>query len=236
MKALKSWLCILLIVGLAACGSLPPEPDAGENQTVTLGKTVTLDATGSDRRNGEPLKYYWTIIAAPTGSTAQLSDPNSATPAFTPDRTGAYTFALVVDNKWHESEPVEVKVTCIAAPAITTPAEPAPTENPAPTVFATDPSGEIILTDFAAVELWRNAVEVSHKLAFVIENKSAARANIETYIHGMTTDGLSMSTTKISAGLDPGEKRLSQISSATKLTIEEFDSIVAWEIDPLAVY
>lgn len=42
--------------------------------------------------------FNWIMIQAPTGSLAQLSQANTATPIFTPDLVGDYIFALTVTN------------------------------------------------------------------------------------------------------------------------------------------
>ena len=72
----------------------PPVSNAGPDQTVSPGDTVTLNGTGSSDPNGEALTYMWT---APAGIT--LSDPTSPTPTFTaPDVTDPtdLTFSLDV--------------------------------------------------------------------------------------------------------------------------------------------
>ncbi|HEU5311409.1 MAG TPA: Ig-like domain-containing protein, partial [Candidatus Eisenbacteria bacterium] len=68
---------------------VPPLADAGPNQEVMIGSTVTLDGTGSSDPEGEPVDYLWTQIrgADMTGGTGVLTGP---TPTFTapllPDR------------------------------------------------------------------------------------------------------------------------------------------------------
>lgn len=42
--------------------------------------------------------YAWSIVAAPSGSSATLSNPAVPTPTFTPDKIGNYQFALTVTN------------------------------------------------------------------------------------------------------------------------------------------
>jgi hypothetical protein len=58
----------------------PPTADAGPDQSVFMGHTVTLDATGSTDPYGTITSYEWTQIA---GTDVTLSDPNSQTPTFT---------------------------------------------------------------------------------------------------------------------------------------------------------
>jgi uncharacterized membrane protein len=79
--------------------SLGPVANAGINQTVHPGVTVTLDGSGSSDPGGNvPLLYAWTIKSKPANSNAALSDPTSVHPTFTPDMIGDYVVELVVTN------------------------------------------------------------------------------------------------------------------------------------------
>jgi uncharacterized repeat protein (TIGR03803 family) len=74
-----------------------PIADAGSDQTVTAGTTVSLDGTGSsDPDNGpSPLSYSWTQTS---GSTVTLTGADTAQPSFTPNTAGIYVFSLVVND------------------------------------------------------------------------------------------------------------------------------------------
>ena len=92
----------------------PPIADAGTDQTVAEGETVTLDGLGSSDPEGETLIFAWT---PPTG--VMLDDPTSATPGFTaPEQLVAdneLEFSLVVsDASGHASAPDTVIITVIA--------------------------------------------------------------------------------------------------------------------------
>ncbi len=74
----------------------PPEANAGENQVVYEGETVTLDATASTDVGSNSLTYNW---MAPEGIT--LSSTTNAQPTFTaPDveENTEYTFTLTVSD------------------------------------------------------------------------------------------------------------------------------------------
>ena len=85
----------------------PPTANAGPDQTVKEGDTVTLAGSGTDPE-GQTLTYAWT---APSGIT--LSSATAARPTFTaPDRTADYTltFSLVVNDGTSDSAPDTVVI------------------------------------------------------------------------------------------------------------------------------
>ncbi|MCY4490356.1 MAG: PKD domain-containing protein, partial [Thaumarchaeota archaeon] len=71
-----------------------PVADAGDDQTVAPGATVTLDGSGSMDSDGDPLSYAWTV---PAGSGVMLVNANTASPTFTaPTTAGPILFTLAV--------------------------------------------------------------------------------------------------------------------------------------------
>ena len=87
-----------------------PVANAGMNQNVQLGTTITLDGTASTDANSDTLSYKWTMYARPATSTASLSSTTSPNPKFTADVMGIYTIALVVNDGKVDSAPVPVTV------------------------------------------------------------------------------------------------------------------------------
>lgn len=75
-----------------------PVADAGPDQTVLTGDTVTLDGTGSSDQDGNQLTYSWSISQKPAGSAAVLTGSSSATPSFVADMEGQYLIELVVSD------------------------------------------------------------------------------------------------------------------------------------------
>ncbi len=68
-----------------------PTALAGANQSVHGGTLTELNGTASfdDETSSAFLQYAWSFSSRPSGSTATLSDANTAHPSFTPDRLGA---------------------------------------------------------------------------------------------------------------------------------------------------
>ncbi len=79
-------------------GNHPPTANAGPDQAVHLSRTASLDGTASFDPEHQPLTYAWTVDTKPEGSTAGIADPTSATPTFTPDKTGTYVLGLIVSD------------------------------------------------------------------------------------------------------------------------------------------
>ena len=75
-----------------------PVANAGIDQSVFVGNTVTLDGSGSSDADGDVLTYSWLITSKPLGSTASLSDSTVVTPSFVIDVPGVYVVQLIVND------------------------------------------------------------------------------------------------------------------------------------------
>ncbi len=75
-----------------------PVADAGKDQTVTVGETVSLDAGESSDVDGDNLTYQWSFFSKPQGSIASLSDAGAVNPTFVADLEGSYTIQLIVND------------------------------------------------------------------------------------------------------------------------------------------
>jgi LmbE family N-acetylglucosaminyl deacetylase len=94
-------------------GSQPPVANAGSNQTVQTGATVTLNGTGSSDPGGKSLTYQWTQTG---GAAVTLSSSTAAQPTFTaPSSAATLTFQLVVNNGTASSSPATVTITVSTA-------------------------------------------------------------------------------------------------------------------------
>lgn len=94
------------------CGNTnsPPISNAGADQTVYVAQAVTLDGSGSTDPDGQSLRYTWSFVSRPAGSSATLSSPSTVRPVFTPDREGDYVVRLVVNDGIVDSAPDTVLI------------------------------------------------------------------------------------------------------------------------------
>ena len=118
------FIMISVIIGITGCGSsssgtgdsdeastLQPIADAGRDIPVNVGHYVKLDGTKSYDLSDNILTYSWKIDVRPSGSSAVLSDKNSARPRFLADKKGAYKIKLIVNNGELNSRPDYVQIT-----------------------------------------------------------------------------------------------------------------------------
>ncbi|MFH1571168.1 MAG: PKD domain-containing protein, partial [Gemmatimonadota bacterium] len=84
-----------------------PVANAGNDRTTAVGRTVSLDGTGSGDPDGDVLSYAWTQVSGPG---VAINGANTATPSVTPQAAGEYVFALVVKDGHATSKPDQVTV------------------------------------------------------------------------------------------------------------------------------
>jgi hypothetical protein len=87
-----------------------PVADAGPDQTVSVGDTVTLDGSGSGDVDGDPLNFSWSFMSIPATSTATLDTTNPVYPFFGVDVAGTYVVQLVVNDGIVDSAPDTVRI------------------------------------------------------------------------------------------------------------------------------
>jgi hypothetical protein len=98
----------------------PPTANAGGNQRVAVGDTVTLNGSNSGDACHSPLTYAWSFVSVPSGSNATLSNPTSVSPTFTADIDGTYVVQLIVNNGFTSSDPATVSIIASTASSVIT--------------------------------------------------------------------------------------------------------------------
>jgi hypothetical protein len=81
-----------------------PVANAGLNQNVVVGSTVSLDGSASTDANYDSLSYKWQLQSKPSGSSAVLSSSTAARPTFKADLAGTYVATLIVSDGKANSE------------------------------------------------------------------------------------------------------------------------------------
>jgi len=78
----------------------PPTANAGADQSIHAGQTVTLDGSGSfdDDTATEDLAFAWTLTSKPEDSSAALTGADTQSPWFVADVAGEYVVSLVVTD------------------------------------------------------------------------------------------------------------------------------------------
>jgi hypothetical protein len=102
-----------VVIVTAATGNVPPNANAGPDQTVEMGDVVQLDGTDSDDNEGDALTFDWKFSARPQDSSAQLDDPTSPAPTFFADVVGDYEVELVVNDGESDSTTDTVTITAV---------------------------------------------------------------------------------------------------------------------------
>ncbi len=128
MSGQLRWMAALVFAAaLSACGgggggggstpppaNTPPVANAGPDQTVNAGVTVTLSGSGTDA-NGTITGYQWAQTA---GSSVTLSATNTASATFTAPASGPLTFRLTVTDNQGATHSDTVAININQAPTV----------------------------------------------------------------------------------------------------------------------
>lgn len=90
-----------------------PIANAGIDQAVFIGSTVTLSGEQSSDADGDNINYAWSLSTIPNGSVSQFYSESTVAPTFTADVIGTYIIHLTVNDGQLNSEvdTVEILVT-----------------------------------------------------------------------------------------------------------------------------
>jgi hypothetical protein len=100
-------------------------PTAAARASARVVKLVTpvfFDGAGSADPENDPLTYQWTLVTAPSGSTANLTQAGTARATLVPDVPGDYTVTLTVSDFLGAGAPVFLTITATPFLAIEVPA------------------------------------------------------------------------------------------------------------------
>ena len=89
-----------------------PTANAGPNQDVNMGSTVTLNGTGSTDPDGDSLSYSWVQASGPVQVT--LNGASTAQPTFVANTVGTYQLSLTVNDGKVNSTPSRVTIRILA--------------------------------------------------------------------------------------------------------------------------
>lgn len=93
-----------------------PIADAGTGTTVRRNVPVTLDGSASFDLDGSITSYEWTIVTAPSTSTATVVDAGAAVTSFTPLVTGEYELSLSVTDDHGQTDSSTVRYVVVQEP------------------------------------------------------------------------------------------------------------------------
>ena len=91
-----------------------PIANAGSSQSAVVGETVTLNGSKSSDTDGEPLTYQWSVVSAPSGSKATISNPTGEIASFVPDVAGTFVVQLIVNDGILNSLPATTEIMVVS--------------------------------------------------------------------------------------------------------------------------
>lgn len=104
-----------MVVITATTDNAVPVADAGNDQNVNTTYLVTLNGSKSSDADLDDLRYLWSFVSRPEGSTTLFSDRTMLTPTFVADKDGTYIIELIVDDGNNESLPNRVIIRAATA-------------------------------------------------------------------------------------------------------------------------
>lgn len=86
---------------------------------IVVGDVVQLDGSASTDPESDPLEFSWSVVSAPAGSAATISNAGTAHATFVPDMGGTYEFRLSVADPLGAGTPVTATIVATTAEGFT---------------------------------------------------------------------------------------------------------------------
>jgi PKD repeat protein len=132
---------LLLLPALAAAQNNPPIADAGPDQTIYLGDSVTLNGSATDPDGHAIVGWQWEVVSAPAGSAHNLAAATTPNAVFTADTVGGYGITLSAWDGLAWSQPDATVVWIVENEPPTAVADASPLSGPAPLIVGFDGTG-----------------------------------------------------------------------------------------------
>jgi len=180
---LSSVMDEVIISVTGASTNTAPTADAGSDQTVLVGSTVSLSGAGSSDADNDALTYDWSMLSQPMASSAAIDDSSSPTPAFVADVEGQYEVQLVVNDGLDDSAPDSVMITAVTSSSCANPLELttflpfAPGVGEVPTFLQINAEGDDTLSARIAGDLLTSDVYQS----YIPESSNLSQVNFEVF-------------------------------------------------------
>ena len=100
--------------------AVSPIANAGDDQKIITGSTVTLDASRSVSGITEALTYSWSLLSKPEDSVTDLDNSKAEKPVFIAEKDGTYEFQLIVNNGLIDSNVDKVQIVATTLPIANT--------------------------------------------------------------------------------------------------------------------
>jgi PKD domain len=99
---------------LVSFSDVAPIANAGSNQSAMVGATVTLNGSLSTDTDGKALTYKWSLVSAPSGSKAAISNPTAQSASLVPDLPGTFVVQLIVNDGFLNSLPATAQIAVVS--------------------------------------------------------------------------------------------------------------------------
>jgi PKD domain len=99
---------------LVSFNDVAPIANAGSNQSAVVGAAVTLNGSKSTDTDGESLTYKWSLVSAPSGSKAVISNPTAQSASLVPDLPGTFVVQLIVNDGFLNSLPATAQIAVVS--------------------------------------------------------------------------------------------------------------------------